>query len=183
MLKSLFFSFVVPVISLTAATPAPQEETKVIEVTAPAAAEEVTEIQQTFSILKPDAIENNIIGEISEYYESAGLHVVASKMTKLTPEQAKAFYAEHKDKPFFPKLIEYITSGPVIVQVLEGEDAVAVNRLVMGATDPAKASPGTIRFDFGTDITHNAVHGSDSVKSAEREIAFFFKPSEIFSRQ
>jgi len=139
-------------------------------------------IEQTFSIIKPDAVENNVVGEILEYFETAGLKVVGSKMIRLTPEQAKTFYAAHKDKPFFQDLINYMTSGPVIVQVLEGEDAIALNRQIMGATDPAKASPGTIRSDFGTNISHNAVHGSDSRESAKQEISQFFNPNEIFSK-
>lgn len=138
------------------------------------------QIEQTLSILKPDAVEKNKMGEILEYLETAGLKVVAAKMVQLTPEQAKTFYAAHKDKAFFPDLIAYMTSGPVLIQVLEGEDAVAVNRQVMGATDPLKASPGTIRADFGTSIQQNAVHGSDSLESAQKEISFFFKPTEIY---
>ena len=137
-------------------------------------------IENTLSILKPDAIEENQIGAIEEYFETAGLKVVACKMTRLTPEQAKAFYAEHKDRPFFNDLIAYMTSGPVLVQVLQGEDAVASARQIMGPTDPKKAPPGTIRGDFGTSIEKNAIHGSDSLKSAEKEISFFFTPSEIY---
>lgn len=140
-----------------------------------------TPLEQTLSIIKPDAIENNQIGDIESYLESAGLHVVAAKLIHLTPEQAKTFYAVHKDRPFFADLVTYMTSGPVLVQVLEAEDAVALNRKTMGATDPAKASPGTIRADFGTDIQHNAVHGSDSLSNAKTEISFFFKPDEIHS--
>ena len=137
--------------------------------------------EQTLSIIKPDAIENNQIGDIEAYLEASGLHIVAAKLVHLTPEQAKTFYIAHKDRPFYPDLITYMTSGPVLIQVLEAEDAVALNRKVMGATDPAKASPGTIRADFGTDIQHNAVHGSDSLNSAKSEISFFFKPDEIHS--
>jgi nucleoside-diphosphate kinase len=139
------------------------------------------QIEQTLSIIKPDAIEGNQVGEILEYIENSGLKIVGSKMIRLTPEQAKSFYASHKDTAFFNDLISFITSGPVIVQVLEGEDAVAVNRMVMGVTDPGKASPGTIRSDFGTDIQRNAVHGSDSLNSAKKEISLFFKPQEIHS--
>lgn len=135
--------------------------------------------EQTFSIIKPDAVENNQIGDIEAYFESAGLHIVASKLIQLTPEQAREFYAVHKDRPFYNDLVTYMTSGPVVVQVLEADDAVALNRQVMGATDPAKASAGTIRADFGTDIQRNAVHGSDSLENAKKEIAFFFKPEEI----
>ena len=154
---------------------------------APSAKEEAKQttvvIEQTLSIIKPDAVENNVIGEILEYFETAGLKVVASKMTRLTPEQAKAFCSDHKDKPFFASLIEYMTSGPIVVQVLEGENAIALNRQIMGVTDPSKAAPGTLRADFGKDITHNAIHGSDSKDSAKSEISFFFKQDEIFSQQ
>jgi nucleoside-diphosphate kinase len=131
--------------------------------------------EQTLSIIKPDAVEQELVSEIDSYLESAGLKVVASKRMQLTEEQAREFYAAHKERPFYNDLITYMTSGPVVVQILEGEDAVALNRKVMGTTDPAKAEPGTIRADFGTDIQHNAVHGSDSLENAEKEIAFFFK--------
>lgn len=137
--------------------------------------------EQTFSIIKPDAVENNQIGDIEAYLESAGLHIVASKMIQLTPEQASDFYSVHKDRPFYKDLVTYMTSGPVVVQVLEADDAVALNRKVMGATDPAKASAGTIRADFGTDVQRNAVHGSDSAENAKKEIAYFFSPEEIHS--
>lgn len=137
--------------------------------------------EQTLAIIKPDAVESNQVGEILEYYENAGLKIVGSKMVRLTPEQAKGFYANLKDKAFYNDVINYMTSGPVLIQVLEGEDAVAINRQIMGATDPGKASPGTIRADFGTDIQRNAVHGSDSIPNAQKEISFFFKPQEIFS--
>lgn len=138
-------------------------------------------IEQTLSIIKPDGVEKNCIGEILEYFEDAGLRIVAAKLTKLTHEQAKQFYLVHKDKAFYPDLIAYMTSGPVFIQVLEGEDAVAINRQVMGSTDPRKASAGTIRADFGTDIQHNVVHGSDSLENAQKEISFFFKSEEIVS--
>jgi nucleoside-diphosphate kinase len=141
---------------------------------------EELQIEQTLSIIKPDAVENNQIGEIIEYLENAGLRIVGSKMVHLTPEQAKTFYAAHKNKAFYKDLVAYMTSGPVIVQVLEGEDAVAINRQIMGATDPGKASPGTIRADFGTNIERNAVHGSDNPTSAKKEIGFFFKSDEVF---
>lgn len=139
------------------------------------------QIEQTLSIIKPDVIESNQVGEILEYIETSGLKIVGSKMIRLTPEQAKHLYASHKDAAYFNDLVTFITSGPVIVQVLEGEDAVAVNRQIMGVTDPGKASPGTIRSDFGTDAQRNAVHGSDSLNSAKKEISFFFKPQEIHS--
>lgn len=137
--------------------------------------------EQTLSILKPDAVEQNRIGDIEAYFESSGLKVVAAKMVHLTPEQAKSFYHIHKDRPFYNDLVTYMTSGPILVQVLEGEDAVAENCKVMGTTDPLKASPGTIRADFGTNVQRNAVHGSDSLENAKKEIAFFFKKDEIHS--
>lgn len=133
--------------------------------------------EQTLSIIKPDAVQQ--AQEIDAYLENADLHIIASKTIQLTPEQAEQFYAVHKDRPFYNDLVAYMTSGPVIIQVLEGEDAVATNRKVMGATDPAKASPGTIRADFGTDVQRNAVHGSDSLENAKKEIEFFFTPEEI----
>lgn len=139
-------------------------------------------VERTLSIIKPDAVEKNQIGEIVEYFEEAGLHIVAAKLVQLTPEQAKAFYAVHKDKAFYNDLVAFMTSGPVLIQVLEGEDAVAVNRQVMGSTDPQKASPGTIRADFGTSVQRNAVHGSDSPENAQKEISFFFKADEIHSK-
>ena len=145
-------------------------------------AEPELNIEHTLSILKPDAIEHNKIGDIEEYFENAGLKVVAARMIQLTPDQAKAFYHIHKDRPFYSDLVTFMTSGPVLVQVLEGEDAVAINRQIMGATDPKKASSGTIRADFGTDVQRNAVHGSDSLENAKKEISFFFKPNEIFSK-
>lgn len=140
-------------------------------------------VEQTLSIIKPDAVESHQIGDIESYFESSGLRVVAAKLTQLTDEQAREFYAVHKERPFYNDLVTFMTSGPVLVQVLEGEDAVALNRKVMGTTDPAKASPGTIRADFGTSVQKNAVHGSDSLENAQKEIAFFFKPTEIYSDQ
>jgi nucleoside-diphosphate kinase len=140
------------------------------------------EVERTLSIIKPDAVEHNQIGDIEEYFEDAGLKIVGAKMVRLTSEQAKTFYAVHKDKAFYNELVSFMTSGPVLVQVLEGEDAVAINRQIMGTTDPKKADAGTIRADFGTDVQHNAVHGSDSPQSAEKEISFFFKSDEIFSK-
>ncbi|MGB7978545.1 MAG: nucleoside-diphosphate kinase [Chlamydiales bacterium] len=138
--------------------------------------------EQTLSIIKPDAVEKDQLGEIDAYLESSELHVVAAKMVQLTPEEAREFYAVHKDRPFYNDLVQFMTSGPILVQVLEGDDAVARNRRVMGATDPAKAEPGTIRADFGTDVQRNAVHGSDSLENARKEIAFFFESGEIYSR-
>jgi len=139
-------------------------------------------LERTLSIVKPDAVAKNVIGEITSRFEKAGLRVVACKMMRLSREQAEGFYAEHAGKPFFAGLVEYMTSGPVVVQVLEGEDAIARNRALMGATDPAKAEPGTIRADFAESIDANAVHGSDSEASAAREVAFFFARDEIYPR-
>lgn len=139
-------------------------------------------IEQTLSIIKPDAVRRNLIGEIYRRFEQAGLSIVAARMTWLSREQAEGFYAVHRGKPFFDSLVAYMTSGPIMVQVLEGEDAIARNRELMGATDPAKAAPGTIRADFAESIEANAVHGSDGPETARSEIAFFFKPEEIYSR-
>ena len=139
-------------------------------------------IERTFSIIKPDAIAKNVIGEITSRFEKAGINIVASKMLCLSAKQAQGFYAEHKGKPFYDSLVEYMTSGPVIVQVLEGENAVVANRDLMGATNPAEAAPGTIRADFAASIDANAVHGSDSPTSSAREINYFFKESEICPR-
>ena len=136
-------------------------------------------IERTLSIVKPDAVGKNIIGKILTKFEAAGLKIVAAKMLHLTKAQAEGFYAVHNGKPFFPGLIEFITSGPVLVQVLEGENAIAVNRQVMGATDPSKAAVGTIRQEFAASIDENAVHGSDAVETAKVEIEYFFKGEEI----
>ena len=139
-------------------------------------------VERTLSILKPDAVACNIIGEIIGRFEKAGLRIVAARMTRLSAADAAGFYAEHKGKPFYEKLLEYMSSGPVVVQVLEGRDAIAVNRRLMGATDPKKADPGTIRADFAQSLDANAVHGSDSPSSAAREIAYFFDDAEICVR-
>lgn len=139
-------------------------------------------IERTLSIVKPDAVARNLIGEILRRFEQAGLALAGIKMLRLTREQAEGFYSVHKDKPFFSELVEYMTSGPVIVQVLEGENAIVRNREIMGATDPKQAAPGTIRADFGTSIEANAVHGSDSPETAAWEIAYFFNSNEIFPR-
>jgi nucleoside-diphosphate kinase len=139
-------------------------------------------VERTLSIIKPDAVAKDIIGKIYSRFESNGLKIVAAKMLQLDDELAGGFYAEHKERPFYPALIEFMTSGPVVVQVLEGEDAIAKNRELMGATNPQEAAEGTIRADFASSIDANAVHGSDSPASAEREVAYFFKDSEICSR-
>lgn len=139
-------------------------------------------IERTFSIIKPDAVAKNVIGEIVSRFEKAGLQVVASRMERLTVEKAKGFYAEHDGRPFFEDLVNYMSSGPVIVQVLEGEDAIAQNRKLMGATNPKDAEPGTIRADFAESIDANAVHGSDAPESAAREIAYFFEADQICAR-
>lgn len=139
-------------------------------------------VERTLSIIKPDAVAKNVIGKIISRFEDAGLEVVAAKLLKLSQEQAEGFYAEHKDRPFFGALVAFMTSGPVVVQVLEGENAIVRNRELMGATNPQNAEPGTIRADFAESIDANAVHGSDSAASAEREIAYFFDANEICSR-
>jgi nucleoside-diphosphate kinase len=139
-------------------------------------------VERTFSIVKPDAVAKNVIGKIYSRFESNGLQVVASKMLRLSEEVAGGFYAEHSERPFFPALIEFMTSGPVVVQVLEGENAISKNRELMGATNPQEADAGTIRADFAESIDANAVHGSDSPESAAREIAYFFDADEICAR-
>jgi len=138
-------------------------------------------VQRTFSIIKPDAVKKNVIGKIVSRFESNGLKVVASKMKHLSRQEAEGFYAVHKDRPFFKDLVEFMMSGPVVLQVLEGEDAIAKNRALMGATDPKKAEPGTIRADFAESIDANAVHGSDAPETAATEIAFFFPASEVYA--
>lgn len=139
-------------------------------------------IERTFSIVKPDAVAKNVIGEIYSRFERAGLKIVAAKMIHMTKEQAEGFYAEHKERPFFGALVEFMTSGPVMVQVLEGENAIAANREIMGATNPKEAARGTIRADYAVSVDENAAHGSDSPASAEREIAYFFSNDEICPR-
>jgi nucleoside-diphosphate kinase len=135
--------------------------------------------ERTLSIIKPDATRRNITGQVNARLEAAGLRIVAQKRLRLTRERAEGFYAVHKERPFFDGLCSFMTSGPVVVQVLEGEDAVAKNREVMGATNPADAAPGTIRADFAESIEANSAHGSDSAENAAIEIAFFFTPEEI----
>ena len=139
-------------------------------------------MQTTLSIIKPDAVSKNVIGKVIKRFEDAGLKIVASKMIKLDKEKASGFYAEHEGKPFFEKLVNYMISGPVIVQVIYGENAILKNRELLGNTDPSKADPGTIRADFADSIDANAVHGSDSEESAKREISYFFKDDELFLR-
>ncbi len=139
-------------------------------------------IERTLSIIKPDAVAKNAVGAIIARFEEAGLRVVAARMLHLNRKKAEGFYAVHKERPFFPELVEFMTSGPVLVQVLEGEGAVDKNRQIMGATNPAEAEPGTIRADFADEITENAVHGSDSPENAATEIAYFFSTEEICPR-
>jgi nucleoside-diphosphate kinase len=139
-------------------------------------------VERTLSIVKPDAVAKNLIGAILARFEKAGLKVVAAKMSHMTKSQAEAFYAIHKERPFFNDLVKFMISGPVLIQVLEGENAILKNRDLMGATNPADALPGTIRADFADSIDANAVHGSDSAENAAIEIAFFFKEADIFSR-
>jgi nucleoside-diphosphate kinase len=136
-------------------------------------------MERTFSIVKPDAVKANKIGEVVALLEAAGLRVVAQKMVRLTTAQAEAFYAVHRERPFFKDLVKFMTEGPVVVQVLEGENAVQRNRDAMGATDSRKAAPGTIRAKLGTDIERNAVHGSDAAETARQEIGFFFSGAEL----
>jgi nucleoside-diphosphate kinase len=139
-------------------------------------------IERTLSIIKPDAVAKNVIGEIYSRFEKAGLRVVAARMMQLTHAQAEGFYAVHRERPFFRALVEFMITGPVMVQVLEGENAIAVHRDLMGATDPRKAAPGTIRADFADSIDENAVHGSDAPETAAQEIAFFFSQNELCPR-
>jgi nucleoside-diphosphate kinase len=138
-------------------------------------------VERTLSIVKPDAVARGLIGEIIRRFESAGLKIVATKLMRLSRSRAEAFYAVHKARPFYASLTEYMSSGPVLVSVLEGEGAIMRNREIMGATDPAKAASGTIRRDCGKDVEKNAVHGSDGAETAAWEIAFFFTPEEIHS--
>ena len=139
-------------------------------------------VERTLSIIKPDAVAKNVIGKIYSRFESNGLKIVAAKMKHLTREEAEGFYAVHKERPFFAELVKFMTSGPVMVQVLEGENAVAKNRELMGATNPKEAAPGTIRADFASSIAANAVHGSDSLANAAIEVAYFFGEQEICPR-
>lgn len=139
-------------------------------------------VERTLSIIKPDAVAKNVIGKIYSRFESNGLKIAAARLQQLSKEKAEGFYAEHKERPFFGDLVAFMTSGPVVVQVLEGDNAVSLNRDLMGATNPKEAAEGTIRADFAESIDANAVHGSDSPTSAAREIAYFFADDEICSR-
>ncbi|WP_149193431.1 nucleoside-diphosphate kinase [Luteimonas suaedae] len=139
-------------------------------------------LERTLSIVKPDAVAKNVIGEIYSRFEKAGLKIVAAKMKHLSRAEAEGFYAVHRERPFFSALVELMSSGPVMIQALEGEDAIAKNRELMGATNPKEAAAGTIRADFADSIDANAVHGSDAAETATQEIAYFFEPNEIFSR-
>ncbi len=139
-------------------------------------------VERTLSIIKPDAVAKSVIGQIIARFEAAGLRIIAARMMHLSRAQAEGFYAVHRERPFFKDLVEFMTSGPVVVQVLEGENAIARNRELMGATDPKKADKGTIRADFAQSIDANAVHGSDGPDTARSEVAYFFASCEIFSR-
>ena len=139
-------------------------------------------LERTLSIIKPDGVQKNLIGEVYRRFEQAGLRIVAARMRHLTAREAEGFYAVHRERPFFGDLCRYMTSGPVVVQVLEGENAVAKHRDIMGATDPKKAAPGTIRADLAASIEENVVHGSDSAENAANEIAYFFAETELCSR-
>ena len=139
-------------------------------------------LERTLSIVKPDGVEKNLIGEVYRRFEKAGLRVIAGRMMRLSQSQAEAFYAVHRERPFYKDLVRYMTSGPVMVQVLEGDNAIQRNRDIMGATDPKQAAAGTIRADLAASIEQNVVHGSDGAETATREIRFFFSDSEIFGR-
>ncbi|MBV8341235.1 MAG: nucleoside-diphosphate kinase [Gammaproteobacteria bacterium] len=139
-------------------------------------------LERTLSIVKPDGVGGNLIGEVYRRFETAGLSIIAARMMQLSQREAEGFYAVHRERPFFRDLVRYMTSGPVMVQVLEGEGAIARNRDIMGATDPAKAAPGTIRADLARSIERNVVHGSDAAETAAREIAYFFSTTELHPR-
>jgi nucleoside-diphosphate kinase len=139
-------------------------------------------LERTFSIVKPDGVARNLIGEVYRRFETAGLSIVAARMVRLSQAEAEGFYAVHRERPFFKDLVKYMTSGPIMLQVLEGENAIAKNRDIMGATDPKKAAPGTIRADLAQSIEANTVHGSDSQATAAQEIAYFFRLTEILPR-
>jgi nucleoside-diphosphate kinase len=139
-------------------------------------------LERTLSIVKPDGVARNLIGEVNRRFEAAGLSIIAARMTQLAEREARAFYAVHKERPFYADLVRYMTSGPVVVQVLSGEGAIGKNRDIMGATDPKKAAKGTIRADLAESIERNVVHGSDGAETAAAEIAFFFRSTELFPR-
>jgi nucleoside-diphosphate kinase len=139
-------------------------------------------LERTLSIVKPDGVARNLIGEVCRRFEAAGLKVIAARMTQLDEREARAFYAVHKERPFYADLVRYMTSGPVVVQVLAGDGAIAKNREIMGATDPKKAAKGTIRADLAESIERNVVHGSDAAETAAQEIAFFFRSTEVYPR-
>ena len=139
-------------------------------------------LERTLSIVKPDGVARNLIGEVYRRFETAGLSIIAARMLRLSLHEAEGFYAVHRERPFFKDLVRYMTSGPVVVQVLEGENAIARNRDIMGATDPTKAAPGTIRADLAESIERNVVHGSDAAETAEREITYFFSATELHPR-
>ena len=139
-------------------------------------------LERTLSIIKPDAVKKNVIGQILARFEKAGLRIVAARMKRLSRDEAEGFYAVHRQRPFFRDLVEFMISGPVLIQVLEGENAIARNRELMGATDPKKAEKGTIRADFAQSIDANAVHGSDSIDAARMEVAYFFAAGEVYGR-
>ncbi|MBA3564916.1 MAG: nucleoside-diphosphate kinase [Gammaproteobacteria bacterium] len=139
-------------------------------------------VERTLSIIKPDGVAKNLIGDINRRFESSGLSIIATRMMQLDAREAERFYEVHKERPFYRDLVRYMTSGPVLVQVLEGDDAIALNRDIMGATNPADAAPGTIRADHAESIEQNVVHGSDAADTARREVAFFFDEKQIFSR-
>ncbi|HVS75914.1 MAG TPA: nucleoside-diphosphate kinase [Steroidobacteraceae bacterium] len=139
-------------------------------------------LERTLSIVKPDGVSRNLIGEVYHRFEKAGLTIIAARMLRLSEREAEGFYAVHRERPFFKDLVRYMTSGPVVVQVLEGENAIARNREIMGATDPKKAAPGTIRADLALSIEQNVVHGSDAPETAAREIAYFFSVTELHPR-
>jgi nucleoside-diphosphate kinase len=139
-------------------------------------------LERTLSIVKPDGVSRNLIGEVYRRFEAAGLRIIAARMTQLSEREARAFYVVHRDRPFYADLVRYMTSGPVVVQVLAGEGAIAKNRDIMGATDPKKAAKGTIRADLAESIERNVVHGSDAAQTAAAEIAFFFRSTELYPR-
>lgn len=169
---------------MTSTQPSTSSTSNVNDPYAPPAPDELRsnqKIERTLSILKPDALKNRHIGDIISRFEDAGLHIAALKMIKLTPEQAEQFYKEHNERPFYPDLVKMMTSGPVVLMVLEGDQAIIKNREIMGATDPKKAAAGTIRADYAKSVSENTVHGSDSPEAARKEIEFFFKPNEIYA--